>query len=96
MTGLFGPEVHAFGTVITYREMFSAMTGLHMTPIASSMFDSHNYDPDSRVLTVQFKNGATYQHADVPADKFEAFVGAASPGQFYNARIQPNHPGTKV
>lgn len=67
-----------------------------MTPIKSSFLKAHDYDPTSRVLTIEYQNGARYRHHDVPADKFEAFIGAASPGSFYNKRIKDHHPGRKV
>lgn len=67
-----------------------------MTPIKSSMFEAHHYDPNARVLTLTFKNGATYEHHDVPADKFEALIGSESPGRFYNDKIKSNHPGKKL
>ncbi len=66
------------------------------TPIKSSMFSAQHYDPNSRVLTVQFKNGAVHQYDDVPADKHFAFVGAASPGRYFNDKIKNNHLGRKV
>jgi len=67
-----------------------------MTPIDSTWLDAHHYDPDARVLTVRYKNGDTYRHEDVPAEKVEAFTGAASPGSFYNSKIKSNHPGKKL
>lgn len=67
-----------------------------MTPIESSMFDGHHYDPNSRVLTVQFKNGSVHQYEDVPADKHEAFTLNQSPGRFFNEKIKNNFAGRKV
>lgn len=67
-----------------------------MIPITSSFIKAHDYDSDTRLLTVEYHNGARYQHEDVPADKYEAFIGNASPGGFYNAKIKSNHPGRKL
>ena len=67
-----------------------------MTPIESSMLSGHHYDPDTRKMTVTFKNGAVHQYDDVPADKFEAFVGSASPGRFFNDKIKINHLNRKL
>ena len=72
------------------------MSKPELTPINSSMFSGQHYDPNSRVLTVQFKNGAIHQYEDLPIEKHEAFVGAASPGRYFNDRIKPNHIGRKV
>lgn len=67
-----------------------------LTPIKSSMFTGHHYDPDSRVMTVQFTNGAVHQYDDVPIDKHATFTESASPGRFFNEKIKPNHIGRKV
>ena len=67
-----------------------------LTPIESSMFDSQHYDANSRVLTVQFKNGAIHQYSDVPADKHDAFIGNKSPGKFFNDKIKNNFAGKKI
>lgn len=66
------------------------------TPIESTMLEGFHHDPDSRVLTVKYRNGATYQHDDVGAEKVEALQGAASPGRFFNDKIRNNHPGRKI
>ena len=67
-----------------------------LTPIESSMFSAHHYDPNSRVMTVQFKNGAVHQYSDVPADKHTAFTGNASPGRYFNERIKNNFASRKI
>lgn len=67
-----------------------------LTPIESSMFTGHHYDPTSRRLTVQFKNGSVHQYEDVPAEKHEAFTGNQSPGRYFNDRIKNNHAGRKL
>jgi hypothetical protein len=65
--------------------------------IDSTMFSHHHYDPDTRVMTVRYKeSGKLYQHDDVPAEKNDAFLGSASKGGYYNKKIKPNHPGRKV
>lgn len=73
-----------------------ALEPKQFTPVTSSMVESFHHDPDTRVLTVKYKNGATYQHDDVGVDKVEALTGALSPGKFFNEKIKNNHPGRKV
>jgi hypothetical protein len=67
-----------------------------LTPIESSMFSHHAYNPDSRKMTVRYKNGAVWEYGDVPAEKNDAFLGNASNGGYFNSRIKPNHAGRKV
>ena len=63
-----------------------------LTPIESSMFSGHHYDPTTREMTVQFKNGAIHVYDDVPMEKHEAFTGSASPGKYFNDRIKQMYP----
>ena len=67
-----------------------------MTPIESSMFSGHHYDPNTRKLTVTFKGGAVHEYDDVPIEKHEAFTGALSPGRYFNDRIKSTHPSRKL
>jgi hypothetical protein len=67
-----------------------------LAPIESSMFDAHHYDPNSRKMTVRFKNGLLYEYDDVGIDKHAAFTESASPGRFFNDKIKNNHMGRKV
>ena len=72
-----------------------------LAPIKSSMFSGHHYDPQTRQMTVQFKDkegkpGAVHQIDDVPMEKHEAFTGSASPGRYFNERIKQMYPSRKV
>lgn len=67
-----------------------------LTPIESSMFSHHAYDPNTRTMTVRYKNGALWQYDDVGMDKHATFAQNASPGRYFNERIKPNHIGRKV
>ena len=67
-----------------------------MTPIESSMFSGHHYDPNTRQLTVTFKGGAVHQYDDVPIEKHVAFTGAQSPGRYFNERIKNQFASRKI
>ena len=67
-----------------------------MMPIESSMFSHHHYEPNTRKMTVRFKNGLLYEYDDVGIDKHTAFTENASPGRYFNERIKGNHVGRKV
>lgn len=67
-----------------------------LTPMKSSMLNGQSYDPATGRLIVEFKNGTRYAYDGVPADKYEAFSGAASPGSFFAAKIRNNHTATKL
>jgi lysyl-tRNA synthetase class 2 len=67
-----------------------------LTPIESSMFTGHHYDPNTRQMTVQFKNGSVHQYDDVPMEKHEAFSGSASKGRYFNDHIKSNFASRKI
>jgi len=68
---------------------------VHLSPVDSSMFTGHHYDPSSRVFTVRYNNGAIWHHDGVSPEKNAAFLGSASKGQYFNAHIKKAHPGRR-
>lgn len=48
----------------------------------SSNITRFSYDEDGQILTVEFKNGGTYNYFDVPGVIFEQMKSAPSKGQF--------------
>ena len=54
--------------------------------VASSNIDSVGFDNNG--LTVVFKNGGTYQYADVDLALYNEFLNSGSKGQFFNTRIK--------
>lgn len=69
---------------------------MKMHPVESSMLKAVGHDPATGKMRVQFHNGAVYEHDGVPLEKFAAFTGAASAGQFYNKKIKGQHEGRKI
>lgn len=70
---------------------------MKLTPIeGSSVIAAAGHDPATSTMRVKLHNGKVYEHADVPLEKFAAFTGAASPGTFWNKRIQGKHETKKV
>lgn len=70
---------------------------LTLTPVTdSSAISGYHYDPETRVMHIQSKTGATYRYSEFPAEKAEAFAGNASKGSYWNKVIQKHHKGTKV
>ena len=54
----------------------------------SSNLARYKYDDKARVLTVEFKNGGTYNYYDVPQGVFEQMKSASSKGQFLAQNIK--------
>ena len=59
-----------------------------MIPIASSAFLGVDYNPETRTLTVYFRNGRNYVHHGVPESVYEQFINSPSKGRFYNQYIK--------
>ncbi|MDO9402383.1 MAG: KTSC domain-containing protein [Polaromonas sp.] len=54
----------------------------------SSNIERFAYDPVSRVLKVEFKNGGTYDYFDVSPSDFQRMCNAPSKGQFLASDIK--------
>jgi len=61
---------------------------LDHTPINSEVLRSVGYDPDQRILEIEFVSGSIYHYFDVPDDLYAAMMAAASHGKFFSARIR--------
>lgn len=68
----------------------------NFSPIESSMFEGYHYDPNTRSLTMKYKNGAVHRYADVTHEKVEAMAGSISPGTYFNKKIKGLHESTKI
>jgi hypothetical protein len=55
---------------------------------ASAAFGGIGYDAQQRLLTVRFERGGAYAYCGVPYAVYREFVGAESPGAYYNDRIR--------
>ena len=57
----------------------------------SSNISRFAYSLDSQVLTVEFKNGGTYNYFDIPEIVFEQMKSASSKGQFLAQQIKVSY-----
>lgn len=57
------------------------------TPESSNIL-RFGYDEDTQVLSVEFKNGASYNYFDVPEPIFDRMKSAGSKGQFLATNIK--------
>lgn len=55
-----------------------------------------NWDPASRVLTVEYKGARLYEYAGVDYDTWVRLMKAPSKGVFLRREIQPRFPGKAV
>jgi hypothetical protein len=63
-----------------------------MVPVPnSSNIHAVGYDPATMIMRVQFKNGSTYTHADVPPERHAEFMQAASKGSHYHNNFRSKY-----
>jgi hypothetical protein len=67
-----------------------------MPEVESSVIRGLEYDDEEEALFVTFPSGLTYRYADVPEAEYDALLGAASKGVFFNERIKDRYPFTQV
>lgn len=61
------------------------------TPVESSNLVSVGYDPKSKTLEIEFKQGRVYQYFEVPAYIFRGLMQAPSKGKYFNAHIRDRY-----
>ena len=61
---------------------------MNRTPVDSSNLASAGYDPDSRILEIEFNSGSVYQYYAVPQHEYEGLMRADSHGSYFNAHIK--------
>ncbi|MFE5402106.1 KTSC domain-containing protein [Streptomyces sp. NPDC056580] len=57
------------------------------TPVTSSNIMAIGYDPDSRVLEIEFRSGI-YRYSSVPEAVFEGLMEASSHGRYFAQMIR--------
>lgn len=65
-------------------------------PVTSSQIKSVGYEPSSKVLEVEFSNGAIYRYHEVDEHKHHALVNSPSIGSHFHAQIRGRHHHEKV
>ena len=69
---------------------------MNREPVRSSNVRSVGHDPLDQILEVEFHTGAVYRYLDVPAQRHQSLMGAASIGRYLNEHVKPNYRCVKV
>jgi hypothetical protein len=69
---------------------------LASVPVKSSNIGAIDYDPSSKMLTVQFRSGTTWQYADVPPEEHAALMAADSVGSYFARFIRDLYAANPV
>ncbi|MDB9313208.1 KTSC domain-containing protein [Spirulina sp. CS-785/01] len=65
-------------------------------PANSSCTNALAYDPQEKLLEIEFTNGSVYQYEGVEPETWNRFRQAKSPGRFYNRAIKGSYEGRRV
>lgn len=61
---------------------------MHREPVDSEALRSVGYDPDRRVLEIEFGSGTVYRYFDVPEDIYVDLMKSRSHGEFFAHHIR--------
>lgn len=59
--------------------------------VESSQIASVGFDPDAKILEIEFKTGKVYQYFEVPADEYAGLILADSTGRQFNTSIKGSY-----
>jgi hypothetical protein len=65
-------------------------------PVRSSVLASVGYDPDHRILEIEFLSGAVYRYSNVEPLLHVRLMQAPSKGRFFDAAIRDAKPFEQV
>lgn len=65
-------------------------------PVSSSNLHSVGYDPEVRVLEVEFHHGGIYQYFGVPAAVYSSLMNAGSHGGYLHRHVKDIYPYARV
>ncbi len=60
--------------------------------ISSTSIRSVGYDPDQKMLEIEFQSGEVYDFHDVPQEVYRDLMQAESHGQFFQQNIREKYP----
>lgn len=66
------------------------------TPVESKVLRSIGYDPDERILEIEFLSDEVYRYFVVPRSVHAALMESESPGRYFNQTIRDRYPTRQV
>lgn len=67
---------------------------MDLIPVSSSNIAAVGHEGDT--LTIQFRNGTTWQYRGVPPLVYQSLMSSESRGKFFAQHIRPAYGGEKV
>jgi len=69
---------------------------MKITPVSSTNLASVGYDPTSRTLRIEFRNGGVYEYHDVPEAEYQGLMSASSKGSYHHQNIKGHYSYSKI
>ena len=67
-----------------------------LNEVQSSNLIRTEYDTETKLLVVEFKNGTKYEYENVPHQLYTQFRSAPSQGSFFSSKIAKTHKYKKL
>jgi hypothetical protein len=65
-------------------------------PVQSSVLESVGYDPSSKILELEFREGGVWNYFDFSRISYKRFITAESLGKFFVKKIKGRYPELRV
>jgi len=65
-------------------------------PVTSEVIKAVGYEPTSKILEIEFKNGAIWHYEDVEEEKHKQLMFSQSIGRFFHSKIKNLHKARKI
>jgi hypothetical protein len=72
------------------------LRAMRRTPLASQAIVSAGYDPQAKILELEFRNGRIYRYLGVPPGVYEFLLRTPSKGGYVNRMIDGHYPHEEV
>lgn len=78
--------------------MLHMMERFHLNRIhvVSSNLNSVGYDPNTRILEIEFHEGGIYQYNNVPQHIYDGLMSAPSKGSYHHSYIKNSYSYRKI
>jgi hypothetical protein len=67
---------------------FDSNSAIKRIPVASSNIASVGYDPENKILEIEFHHGAVHRYVDVPEEVYEALINSGAVGSYFMNEIK--------
>jgi len=65
-------------------------------PVSSTDIRSIGYDPESKILEIEFHSGGIYQYFEVPPSVYSGLMSASSHGKYFHQHVKNIYRYVKI